>query len=270
MSNIVQVPFHGDTLQAVEQDGQVWVVVKRICEPLGLDYEGQRQRLVKQPWAVTCKIQVTAADSKNYETFCLALDSVPMWLATIQPNKVSVQTREALVRYQRECRDVLARHFMPKEAIEPSTPEDLIVQQALALQAQRRRLDAMQKDLGTIQTSVQELQAAEAQRQTAEAQALEDLRSLPEPSVKVADKSLRATINECIRQYGITHGGGAAYTEAWQKVYRELKYRHSFDVDARFRNCKGRRTKVDIVDEAGLLPQLYAICIEVLVKPMKK
>ena len=40
-------------------------------------------------WATTAFNAVVGADGKNREMFMLHLDSLPMWLATIEPSRVS-------------------------------------------------------------------------------------------------------------------------------------------------------------------------------------
>ena len=142
------------------------------------------------------------------------------------------------------------------------TPEALILAQAQALFDQRQRLDAVQRDLGDVQASVKQLEAAEASRKALEVRAVEGLRTLPEPTVSAKDKPLRASLNECVAQYGLTHGGGSTYSEAWIKIYRELRLRTSFSAVVRAKNSK--KGALDVVEEAGLLPQLYAIAREVL------
>ena len=47
------VPFHGSVLEAGKA-GKVWVVVRRMCEAIEIDYSGQHQRLSRParcPWA---------------------------------------------------------------------------------------------------------------------------------------------------------------------------------------------------------------------------
>lgn len=106
---LAKVPFHGDTLEATG-DGE-WAVVKRLCENLGVDVESQRKKLKGEAWPVTAMITATAADGKNYDTFCIHRRSLAMWLATIKPSKVRPEIREKLLAYQREAADVLAAHF---------------------------------------------------------------------------------------------------------------------------------------------------------------
>lgn len=111
MSEIIEVPFYAESVQAVEDGEAVWVVVKRVSEALGIDHDSQRQKLASKPWAVTVLITATGPDGKNYESFCVALDSLPMWLATIDANRVKPEARFKLVAYQKECARVLRDHF---------------------------------------------------------------------------------------------------------------------------------------------------------------
>lgn len=110
---LVHVPFHGDTLDATRApDGRVWVSVRRVCEALGIQPHGQAEKLKTKPWAVTQMICATGPDGKRYESFCLDLDSLPMWLATIDTRRVKGAAREKLVVYQREAARVLRDYFL--------------------------------------------------------------------------------------------------------------------------------------------------------------
>jgi hypothetical protein len=114
--SIVSVPFHGDELQALHApDGKVWVVLRRACEALGIPYEGQRQRLQdsgRSPWATTSMMLVVAQDQKQREVVVIDLDTLPMWLATIDSSRVAEHVREKLVVYQKECARVLRDRFL--------------------------------------------------------------------------------------------------------------------------------------------------------------
>jgi hypothetical protein len=114
VSALVPVPFHGDELLAHQDERGVWVVVKRVCESLGIDSEGQRQRLIKKPWAVACVIKATGPDGKTYSTMALHLDALPMWLATIDAARVAPAVRAKIERYQVEAARVLRDHFFGK------------------------------------------------------------------------------------------------------------------------------------------------------------
>jgi len=114
MSAMEIVQFHGSALEAVRVDETVWVSVRRMCEALGLDESGQRQKLgdrARTPWATTGMTPSVAEDGKIREVFCLDLDSVPMWLATIDASRVAEASRPKVILFQRECAKALRDHF---------------------------------------------------------------------------------------------------------------------------------------------------------------
>jgi hypothetical protein len=113
MSKLVHVSFHGDTLDCIRHDdGEAYVVIKRVCENLGITDQAQATKLRGAPWATTTMIVVVGNDGKSREMLCLRIDSVPMWLAGINPKKVGDDLlRHKLEVYQAECAKVLWDHF---------------------------------------------------------------------------------------------------------------------------------------------------------------
>ena len=81
LSQIESVRIGANDIQAIHGlDGEGYVVVRRMCEALGLDDDAQRVKLQKSPWATTLIIKAVAEDGRNRELFCLHVKSVPMWL----------------------------------------------------------------------------------------------------------------------------------------------------------------------------------------------
>lgn len=111
MSEITTIRFDGDNLQAVRDGDQVWVVVKRVCDALGVDHSGQVAKLKTQPWATMEKFSMVAEDGKTREMLCIDQRRLAMWLATIEANKASPEAREKLTAYQCKCAEVLHWHF---------------------------------------------------------------------------------------------------------------------------------------------------------------
>lgn len=111
IQKVSEIEFHGDVLQAIHDGETVWVSVKRVCEALGVSNQGQQEKLKGRPWACVKVILTHDTTGRKQDAFCIALDSLPMWLATIEASRVSESLRPKLERYQRECTQVLARHF---------------------------------------------------------------------------------------------------------------------------------------------------------------
>jgi hypothetical protein len=114
--NLAIVPFHGDELLASKDERGVWVPIKRVCEALEIDESRQRRKLAGKAWAVADMKSATGSDGKSYEMFCVHIDSLPMWLATIETTKVKPSARKKLERYQCEAAQVLADHFLKRAA----------------------------------------------------------------------------------------------------------------------------------------------------------
>ena len=120
MNELVTVDFHGVQLVARRGDTQATTLIamKPISEGMGLDWEGQRQRINRNPVLAqgACEIQAPSAGGLQAMT-AIPLSRLNFWLATIQPNKIpDPETRARVIRYQMECADVLFAHFFGKAA----------------------------------------------------------------------------------------------------------------------------------------------------------
>lgn len=137
--DLIPVVFHGDTLHAVRgPGGKVWVSLRRCCECLEIDPEGQRKKLKGKAWAVAEEMSATGADGKQYLMTFVDLDSLPMWLATIDARKVAEHVREKLALYQKEAAKVLADHFFGRRADAPPSTGDALLDHIEAMAAIRR------------------------------------------------------------------------------------------------------------------------------------
>lgn len=97
----------------ITENGQVYIPVKPICQVIGVDSEAQRQRILRHYIldSVAFTLKATGADGKSYEMLCLPLDYIYGWIFTIDANLVAEANREKVANYQRECYDILYRHF---------------------------------------------------------------------------------------------------------------------------------------------------------------
>lgn len=117
MSEIVKVEFYGGELEAIHRDERVWVSVRRCCESLGIDVEGQRKKLKEKSWARTELMSVRDSAGRKQDAFMIDLDSFPMWLANIHETKVREEIRPLLVKYQLEAARVLRDHFFGSDKL---------------------------------------------------------------------------------------------------------------------------------------------------------
>lgn len=169
MSNdIVEVPFNGSAMIAQRfDDGEIYTALKPICENIGIDFNGQKQRLERTPWATMCVMHTVAADGKNRDMTAISRKTLTMWLATIDTNRLSdEQARHNVTVYQQEAAEALDKYFNEGGAIRVSdadSDEDIMARAVLVAQK-------------TIERKNQQLQAKDEQIRELEpkAQALDD------------------------------------------------------------------------------------------------
>ena len=101
---ICEVPFHDARLITFEHDGQPYVAMRLIVEGMGLSWGGQRDKLIAETQKFSCTdIRTTGRDGKEYKMLSIPVAKLPLWLASINPNKIrDLATREKVELYQAE------------------------------------------------------------------------------------------------------------------------------------------------------------------------
>ena len=105
----VSVPGAADLL-AMQEDGQVWVALKPMCDTLGIAYPTQLRKLQRRSWAGVTQ-RATPSAGGIQQTTVITSETVPMWLATIDENRVAEEARPRLIAYQREAAAALDAYF---------------------------------------------------------------------------------------------------------------------------------------------------------------
>ena len=147
-TSLVPVPFYGNTLYLVDINNEPYTPMKPIVEGMGLDWEGQRQKLsrTKERWgAFVIKVQIPGDDQVR-DTVLMPLRKLPGWLMTLQPSRVKPEVREKILRYQNECDDVLWNYWTKGFALNPraGAEEHLLIREVDAL---NRRIALIEKSL---------------------------------------------------------------------------------------------------------------------------
>lgn len=112
-ANYQIVPFEGQDIVVFSE--QKMVAIKPICDNIGLDWSGQRQRIRRTDIfaSVQGMLPATGSDGKVYEMLCLPLDKFLMWLAGIETKRIkNTQVREFLIKYQEKAGQVLMEYFL--------------------------------------------------------------------------------------------------------------------------------------------------------------
>jgi hypothetical protein len=141
------VLFYEDEITAVlvveDDEQEVYVPVRPICDFLGIDWSSQRRRINRDPVLseVTMSVVITATDidaqSRRPQTssmLCLPLDFLNGWLFGVSAQRVKPEFRERVITYQRECYKILADAFQKTQEEETAvTPNIAALQQVKAL-----------------------------------------------------------------------------------------------------------------------------------------
>jgi len=96
-----------------DENHNVFVPVKPICQAIGIDHDAQRQRIKRHRKLSSVAVTVTATgtDGKSYEMLALPLQYVYGWLFSIDLSMVAESALPTVEKYQDECYEVLYRHF---------------------------------------------------------------------------------------------------------------------------------------------------------------
>lgn len=175
-----EVRFYDDEILVVRaDDGTVYVPVRPICERLGIDWSGQRQRIMRD--AVLSKYFVGVTPTKsgrgNPNMKALPLEYLNGWLFGINASRVNEDVRGQVIRYQEDCYKVLyealGRNLVtaapdPRidELLAGDDPTAIAYRQALAIVNMAReqiiikaRLESAESNLANHENRIQILEA---------------------------------------------------------------------------------------------------------------
>ena len=122
------ITFYDDEIRLViVQSGsgqQAYVPIRPICEFLDVALSPLLRRINRDPILseVTTSVTVTVTEGgQRGQMLCLPIDYLNGWLFGINADRVKPEIRERLLRYQRECYQILAQAFIGAAA-DTSTP----------------------------------------------------------------------------------------------------------------------------------------------------
>ena len=126
-NNIQTIDFNGQPLVTIEKGGIYYAAVKPIADNIGLDWEGQRQRINRDDVlsSAACLITATGADDKQYKMMCLPIEFLNGWLFGVDTKRVKPEIKDALIEYKKECYTVLHDYWHTGQAIHPLTTGDM-------------------------------------------------------------------------------------------------------------------------------------------------
>lgn len=122
---VKEVNFNGATLVGVLKDGKIYTPLKKFCEFLGIDFEGQRQRIRRDETLClgTTTFKIKAVENnieKMREMLMLEISYLPLWLTGIKAKQCREKIRKNLTKFKLEAKDILADAFFGKREKEIS------------------------------------------------------------------------------------------------------------------------------------------------------
>ncbi|GAB3960187.1 hypothetical protein GCM10028805_57500 [Spirosoma harenae] len=107
------IKFHEVELLGEQENEQVWIPIKPICDGVGVDSQTQYKQIKKHPILsrVYSLRYVHDASNRQQEMFCLPIDYVHGWLFSINIDRMKAEVKPVLIIYQQECYRVLYEHF---------------------------------------------------------------------------------------------------------------------------------------------------------------
>ena len=137
-----EVSFYEDNITAVRvEDGTVYVPIRPICELLGISWSSQQNRIqrdnVLSEVAVPISVFVTntQGQGQSRKMVCLPLEFVSGFLFGVNASRVKTEVKERLIRYQKECYQVLSEAFFEGRLTNPGQLEKLLEADSPAVQA---------------------------------------------------------------------------------------------------------------------------------------
>lgn len=143
MTSLVEIPFHGTTIHAINDEGKPLVSVSHVCDSLGIDAKSQRRKLSNKSWATRVMMTSVAEDGKTREMFMVDRRTLTMWLATIDTNRVGDSARALLEAFQNEAADVLDSYFHEGGVINPGATPGQLDRLAVTIRSQGEALQAL-------------------------------------------------------------------------------------------------------------------------------
>lgn len=101
---LVAIDFHGDQIVTFQHQGEPFVAMRRVVENLGLNWGSQHTKLQAVAAKFNCRdIATVDAAGRSYPMMGMPVAKLPLWLASINPNKVPDPIKRAKIElYQEE------------------------------------------------------------------------------------------------------------------------------------------------------------------------
>ncbi|HDR1174254.1 phage antirepressor N-terminal domain-containing protein [Pasteurella multocida] len=124
-TQIQTINFYNQLLSTFEHNSIYYVAMKPICENIGLNWDGQRQRIQRDEVLSQGTVIITApTNSGDQQMLCLPIDYLNGWLFGIDVKRVKPEIRDLLITYKKECYKALSDYWMKGKAERKTTTDE--------------------------------------------------------------------------------------------------------------------------------------------------
>jgi len=129
------------SFQCPQEDGQIFVPVKPLCEALGIDNKAQQDTIKNHPiWGSTVVLKTTVGgDDKQREMLCIPLKYSFGWLMGIDARSVKPEAYESVIRYQEAAYEALYDRFFLEPAMQKRKLMLILQKENAILEAELQR-----------------------------------------------------------------------------------------------------------------------------------
>jgi uncharacterized protein YcfL len=267
-----EVEFNNIVLIGVKTDNGIYTSIKKICNDLGLSFASQTKRIkIDDTLKEGVSVLETPSNGGVQEQLFINVDYLPLWLSGIQINKCSEQVRPLLKEFKIRAKDVLAQAFIKVDQLPKIDPLQVEVTQVSSIDVLKHLINAIDqndKGLSVLNDKVDFLFNVEIQRKKQEIELQEktyqELQSVEYSTRLISDVPTRKKIVNIINKYVKEKTPvNPEYRFYWSNLWRNVYDRLGYDIVTRLNNQikKGNKDKkaLDIVEDLGLLEQVYDI-----------
>lgn len=220
------VEFYGDEIIAVRaSDGTVYVPVRPICELLGVSWPSQSNRINRDEVLSTVAENIsvfvmnTQGQDQRRSMLCLPLDYISGFLFGLSAGRVREDIKDKIIRYKKECYQVLAEAFQ-EGRLTPDTDFEALLKtdspaaqayktfQALAKLARHQLILESRLDQHEVRLEQLESSLGDPGRFVTPDQASQLSQAVKTVALKLGKKSGRneygAVYGELYRKFGVT------------------------------------------------------------------
>lgn len=124
-AQIAEIPFHGAALVSIQDESGTWVSLNHACDHIGVSSQTQVRKLKTKRWAhLRTDISAKVLGQRGVNPILIHMDSLPMWLATIEAARVGEHARPMLEFYQDESAKALADYWNRGVALNPDASDE--------------------------------------------------------------------------------------------------------------------------------------------------